>query len=120
MILRRIYVKGRKYPYYFHPEIQTYHELCEFSDANPDVDVWNLDNATYFFDDLSEAEQDQYWRETFLRIMDPNKTREVLDNLDNCPEYKVRWNHYGSKHNPNDAHISGVGKPIPEIETFLN
>ena len=92
MIMLRYYRKGQKYPYYFHPEIKTWHELMQFAAENQDVDVEGLDNAEYEMV-LSHEEQDSYWIETIRRVM--QDTRWVLDHLDEMPIYKVRWNHNG-------------------------
>lgn len=112
MILRRIYVKGRRYGWYFHPEIKTYHDMMMFQEANPQVDVNTFDNATYFFDELSHEEQDNYWRQSHNLVM--NHTRWVLDHLDNLCEFKTRWNHYGKQTGKAGLHRSGIGKP-PEF-----
>jgi len=108
MILRRFYFKGRQYAWYFHPELTTWHDLATFTEENPKVNGWALDNATYFFDKLNRTEQRTFWKQTHTMVM--NHTRWVLDNLDNMCEYKVGWNNYGS-HNG-----TTIGKP-PEIET---
>lgn len=106
MILRRKYIPGRRYAWYFHPEIKTYHDMMEFSANNPHIDVDFLDNATYFFDEMSKEEQYWYWRNCYSLVM--NETRWVLDNLDNMCEFKVWWNYYGKK--------KTIGQP-PELFT---
>jgi hypothetical protein len=93
MILRRQYFKNRKYAWYFHPEIKTYHELLEFAERNPNINVDALDTATYYMDKLTKEEQNAYFAQSCVLIL--NHTRWVLDNLDNMCEFKVRWNNYG-------------------------
>jgi len=111
MILKRLYIRGRKYPYYFHPEIQSFHELVEFAEDNPHIDTYQIDNATYFFTDLTHEEQHSYWSQGIKNIM--RNTRWVLDNLDSVCEFKVRWNHYGKKRN-------GVGCPPVKVTEQLD
>lgn len=89
MIVKRYYLKGKKYGWYFHPEIKTYHELIAFGEQHPDVDIDRYDNAEYEFV-LSHAEQETMWKQTISMVM--RDTRGVLDNLDNFWTYKVRWN----------------------------
>lgn len=92
MILKRLYLRGKAYDYYFHPEIKTYHEFMEFAMANPNIDCENLDNANYVISDLSHEEQNTYWKQSIGLIM--RDTRWVLNNLEFTHEYKVRWNNY--------------------------
>ena len=92
MIIRRYYNRQRRYPYTFHPEVKTWHELIDMAGKNPDVDFEGLDNAEYEFI-LSSDEQDAWWGETMQRVM--LNTRYVLDNLDSFFVYNVRWNHNG-------------------------
>lgn len=111
MIIHRIYLKSKRYGWYFHPEIKTLHEMMEFSKKHPDIDVEKLDNATYFMQYLTKEEQKSYWKQTYTLVM--NHTRWVLDNLDNMIEYQTNWNNYGGKKR------TTIGKP-PEIETYTN
>jgi len=94
MILKRIYFKKKKYPYYFHPEIGTFHEFIDFANKNPKIKCWDLDNAEYVISDLSHDEQEYYWSNSIKNIM--FNTRWVLDNLEYLNEFKVRWNQYGN------------------------
>jgi len=102
MILRRYYDRRKKYDYYFHPEIKSYSELCEFAKSHPNVEVFKIDNAEYCIYDLSHEEQEIFWKQTTSLIY--NHTRWVLDNLEKLPEFKVRWNYYGKNRKT-------VGKP---------
>jgi len=112
MILNRVYIKRKKYGYYFHPEIRTYHEFVEFAEANTEIDCYDLDNAEYFLGDLSHEEQNSRWYDCISFIM--SNTREVLDNLDNFSEFKTRWNHYGKKRK------GGCGCPPCELTNSLD
>ena len=109
MIIRRMYLKTKRYAWYFHPEITTLHDMMEFSKNNPSIEIEKLDNATYFMTKLTREEQKSYWKQSYNLVM--NHTRWVLDNLDNMIEYKTGWNNYGS-HNG-----TTIGKP-PEIQTY--
>jgi hypothetical protein len=109
MKLRRYYPKGIKFPYYFHPEIHDYAEFLEKAEQQPEVDWHGLDNASYAFK-LSSEEQDSYWLNTIKMIM--QNTRWVLDNLDDLPEYTVRWNYYEYKNSPRDETIGEPPKHL--------
>ena len=89
MIIRRYYNRQVNYPYYFHPEIKTFHELVQFAEENSEVPVYDYDNAEYEMV-LSHEEQNNRWIETVAMVM--RNTRWVLDNLDDLHTYKVRWN----------------------------
>ena len=95
--MARRYIRGRRYQYRYLPEIDTFHELCEYAVDHPDEGVFDLDNATYYWTELTKNEQKMFWENTLLRVM--NDTRNVLDNLNSVMEYKVSWNKYG-KNNP--------------------
>jgi hypothetical protein len=110
MIVRRYYPRQLKFPYYFHPEITDYAQFLERSKEEPNVDWIGLDNAHYAFK-LSPEEQDSYWLNSIKMIM--LHTRWVLDNLDELPEYTVRWNYYEYK---NSKREETIGKP-PEALT---
>jgi hypothetical protein len=44
---------------------------------------------------LSRAEQRAEYDRILAMILDPNRTRQVLDNLEGMPEFKVAWKNYG-------------------------
>ena len=93
VIIKRVYNPKKYYPYYFHPEIGTWHEFEEFKHENPNVACEFIDNADYVMELQTHEEQNNYWTNCIRRIM--LNTREVLDNLEYFSEFKVRWNHYG-------------------------
>ena len=105
-------MRGKKYPYYFHPEIKTYHELAEFGIANPHVDVFGLDNAEYEMV-LSREEQISFWKQNITMIM--KNTRWVLDNLEELPSFTVGWN----MHAVNGKDMQ-VGKPPEETDVWFD
>ena len=105
MILRRLYLRNCAYGYYFHPEIRTYHEFVEWAE-DKEMNVWDIDNATYVIDSLTHQEQDTMWLNSIKMIM--SNTRWVLDNLNEISEYKTRWNNYGK------ARL-GQGKPPEKL-----
>ena len=89
--MRRYYNSRQKYPYYFHPEIGTYSELCRLAKDEPNKNVLGLDNAEYECV-LEPSEQEAWWCNTCNMVM--NNTRFVLDNLDFLPTFRVNWNSY--------------------------
>ena len=91
MILRRYYNSKRRYPYYFHPELKTYEDICKLAEETPEKNVFGLDNAEYEFV-LEPCEQQGWWDNCCNMIRD--NTRYVLDNLDYLPTFKVNWNSY--------------------------
>ena len=119
MIIRRYYNRNISYPYYFHPEIKTYHKLVEYADSNPEAPVFDYDNAEYEMM-LSHEEQNNRWKETVGMVM--RDTRWVLDNLDDLQTYIVRW----SKHEQKDPRYKngirslGVGKPPENITKYCD
>ena len=113
MILKRLYLKGKRYSYYFHPEIKTYHDFIAFSEINSETDCYNIDNADYVIDCLSHEEQKSYWMNSVKNIM--FNTRYILDNLDSLNEFKVRWNNYGFRYD----RIT-VGKPPEYLNKACN
>jgi len=110
MIFRRMYFRHKSYTHRFKPEIKTWHELCSYMKENEDEPVWAMDNATYFIDKTTRAEQEKMWKSTVHMVM--QNPRFVLDNLHNIIEYKVNWNSYVKK-NPL------VGLPPQNLDVFI-
>lgn len=114
MILRRYYRKGIKYAYYYKPHIQSYHELLQYAKDHPQSPVMDYDNAEYEYI-LSSEEQDSFWLQGIKLVM--TRTRWVLDNLDDIPEFKVRWNYYGSK---NSKRSDTIGMPPAHVTAIAD
>jgi hypothetical protein len=88
MIFRRYYPRGFKG--------KTYSEdyLASLRDKGVDTDV--VDTASYELI-LNKEEQVAMWNNTCAMILNPDRTRWVLDNLEYLQEYKVNWHDYRSQ-----------------------
>lgn len=98
-------MRTRKYDYYFHPEIKTFHEFAKFAEDNPEIDCYGLDNADYVMAELSKEEQKSSWIQCINNI--ENNTRFILDRLESLPEFQVDWNSYNYRYKKGPT----IGKP---------
>lgn len=84
MMLRRYYPKGHKGP--------TYSDEYLIYLESQGVNVAAIDNAQFEVI-LTKKEQRIWYDECIYKIL--HNTREVLDNLEHMPEFKVNWQFYG-------------------------